>query len=370
MSNLAAVHGVVPPHRYAQHELTAILAEVAGVPADKVGTLHRIHANAGVEHRHLALPIEDYAHVTGDFGRANDAFIDVGTDLAEQAVRGALELAGIGAAEVDLMVSTTVTGLAVPSLDARLMARLPLRPDLRRVPIVGLGCVGGAAGVARVHDYLVGHPDATAVLLSVELCSLTLQRDDTSMANLVASGLFGDGAAAVVLQGERAARRRAAGPGSIRRDGATAPCVRVVGSRSRLYADTARAMGWDVGRTGLRIVLGAEVPDLVRANVRHDVDTFLAEHDLTRADIGWYAAHPGGPKVLEALAEALEVGREALAVTWRSLARIGNLSSASVLHVLADTLHDHTPAPGSHGILMAMGPGFCLETVLLQVGRD
>jgi alkylresorcinol/alkylpyrone synthase len=220
------------------------------------------------------------------------------------------------------------------------------------VPLVGLGCVAGAAGVARVHDHLVGHPEGVAVLLSVELCSLTVQRDDTSVANLVASGLFGDGAAAVVMVG------------SGRSGGRALP--RVLATRSRLYPDSERAMGWDVGATGLRIVLGVEVPDLVRANLRGDVDRFLGGHGLTREDIGWWVAHPGGPKVLEAMAEALEVEREALGVTWRSLDRIGNLSSASVLHVLADTLRDRPPAPGTHGLLMAMGPGFCLELVLLE----
>ena len=137
-----------------------------------------------------------------------------------------------------------------------------------------------------------------------------------------------------------------------------------------MYADTHRAMGWDVGAGGLRIVLGAEVPDLVRDHVRADVDAHLALHGLTRADIGWYVAHPGGPKVLDALAEALDVPPSALGVTWASLAEIGNLSSSSVLHVLADTLADHRPEPGSWGILMAMGPGFCLETVLLRAPKD
>ncbi|MGC1208253.1 MAG: 3-oxoacyl-[acyl-carrier-protein] synthase III C-terminal domain-containing protein, partial [Ornithinimicrobium sp.] len=259
---------------------------------------------------------------------------------------------------VDVIISMTVTGLAVPSLDARLCARMPLRTDLKRIPIVGLGCVGGAAGIARAHDYLKGHPDDVAVVLSVELCSLTLQRDDTSMANLIASGLFGDGGAAVIMFGERAAARH--------HPVSTAPAPIVISSRSRMYAGTERAMGWDVGASGLRIVLGAEVPDLVRDHVRADVDAHLALHDLTRRDIGWWVAHPGGPKVLDALAEALEVPPSALGVTWRSLAAIGNLSSSSVLHVLSDTLAHHPPEPGSWGVMMAMGPGFCLETVLLR----
>ena len=354
MSHLAAVEGVLPEHTYAQAEITAAFAGVLGAVGSGREVLERLHANAGVSQRHLALPLERYWELA-DFGEANDEFIRVATQLGAHAVTKALAAAGVGPRDVDLIVSTTITGLAVPSLEARIAAEIGLRDDVKRLPLVGLGCVAGAAGIARVHDYLLGHPDDVAVLLSVELCSLTVQRDDASLANLVASGLFGDGAAAVVMVGSGSAPGLAAGQ------------PRVVATRSRLYADTERAMGWDVGATGLRIVLGVEVPDLVRSNVRGDVDRFLGDHGLTRADIGWWVAHPGGPKVLEAMEEALEVDRDALIVTWRSLDQIGNLSSASVLHVLADTLRDRTPEPGSWGLLLAMGPGFCLELVLLRM---
>jgi alkylresorcinol/alkylpyrone synthase len=253
---------------------------------------------------------------------------------------------------VDLVACATVTGLAVPSLEARIAGVLGLRPDVKRLPLVGLGCVAGAAGLARVHDYLVGHPDDVAVLVSVELCSLTLQRDDVSVPNLVASGLFGDGAAAVVATGTN----RVTEP---------AP-VTVLGSRSHLYPDSERTMGWDVTSGGLRIVLDAEVPTLVRRYLREDVDGFLADAGLSRGDVEWWVCHPGGPKVLEAIEDSLDLPRSAVEITWSSLAEVGNLSSASVLHAFEGTLRDRPPRPGSYGMLMAMGPGFCSELVLLR----
>lgn len=349
MTRIGAVHAVLPPYQYEQGEITEVLAGLAAAPAAARGVLERVHAASTVRTRRLALPLERYGTLRG-FGEANDCFIEAAQELGEEAVTGALEAAGIRPDEVDLVISTSVTGIAAPSVEARIAGRIGLRPDVKRVPVFGLGCVAGAAGLARLHDYLEARPQGVAVLLSVELCSLTLQRDDTSTANVVAGSLFGDGAAAVVAVGRD---RAAAGP-------------EVVATRSRLYPDTEHLLGWDIGDGGFRIVLGSDLPDLVRSHLGREVRDFLADHDLKPHDVTGWVCHPGGPKVLEAVRETLELPARALEATWRSLAEVGNLSSASVLHILRDVLAGDRPLPGSPGLLMAMGPGFCSELVLLR----
>jgi alkylresorcinol/alkylpyrone synthase len=349
MTRIGAVHAVLPPHRYEQHEITEALAGMAAGAGGGRGVVERVHAAAGVRTRRLALPLERYARLK-DFGEANDRFIEVAQDLGAQAVRGALAEAGVGPREVDLVISTSVTGIAAPSIDARLAGRLGLRPDVKRLPLFGLGCAGGAAGLARLHDHLEPRPRGVAVLLSVELCSLTLQRGDASTANAVAGALFGDGAAAVVAVGRE---RAAAGP-------------EIVATRSRLYPDTERLLGWDIGADGFRIVLGGDLPDLVHGRLGPEVEDFLAGHDLKPRDVAGWICHPGGPKVLEALREALDLPARALEPAWRSLAEVGNLSSASVLHILRDVLAGERPLPGTPGLVLAMGPGFCSELVLLR----
>lgn len=346
---IAAVGKALPPHYYDQDTLLAALRRRWSDRYFNPERLERLHQNVLVGGRHLALPIDDYDALTS-WGKANDAWIRVAQEVGGEAVLDALRQAGLSTADVDALIFVTVTGVATPSVDARLMNRLGLPSRVKRVPIFGLGCVAGAAGIARAADYVRGFPDQVAVLLSVELCSLTLQPEDLSIPNLIASGLFGDGAAAVVVTGSD---RPADGP-------------EILATRSVFYPDSERVMGWDISETGFKIVLSADVPVVAREKLRPDVDAFLAEHGLTRADISSWVCHPGGPKVLEAMQESLELPPGALDVTWRSLREVGNLSSTSVLLVLAETMEHHRPAPGSYGMVIAMGPGFCSELVLLR----
>ncbi|MBC2905801.1 type III polyketide synthase [Streptomyces cupreus] len=351
-TTIAAVRTALPPYRYAQDELTEPIGDLCLPPGADRAVLRRLHASAGVRTRHLALPIERYAGL-GDFGRSNDAWLAVGLELGDEALTGALEDAGLQPADVDLLVCVSITGVAAPSLDARLAGRVGLRPDVKRLPVFGLGCVAGAAGLARVHDYLRGHPDDTAVLLTVELCSLTLQQRDDSRANLVAGALFGDGAAALVARGGGRAGPDAAGPS-------------VVATRSRLYPDTERLLGWDIRASGFRVVIDAGVPGIVRDHFGRHLRAFLAEHGLTTDDIGTWVCHPGGPRVLAAVTDSLGLPDDALDSAWRSLATVGNMSSVSVLHILQSIRESRRPEPGTWGLLMAMGPGFCSELVLLR----
>ena len=349
MVRIASVAAVLPEHVHAQGEIADMLAPLLTDDERLWPTIRRVHAAEGIETRHHALALEEYAALT-TFERTNDAFLRVGTDLAAVAARRALADAGLMATDVDYVLFTSVTGIGAPSIDVLLADRLGMRRDVKHVPVFGLGCVGGAAGIARVRDYLQGHPYDVALLVSVELCSLTLQHGDASMANIVSSGLFGDGASAVVMVG---ADRSEAG-------------VEVVGARSTLYPDTLDQLGWDIGGSGFRIVLSPSMADIVEEHLGDDVGDLLAAHHLKVSDVGTWIAHTGGPRILEAAAQALGLPDEALAASWASLSRAGNLSSSGVLHVLADELATGGQLPGSVGVLFAFGPGVCAEVVLLR----
>jgi alkylresorcinol/alkylpyrone synthase len=338
-----------PRHKYSQRILLEALAFEWGPKLENKKMLERLWANVGVEERYLSLPLTSY-YSQDTFGKNNDAWMKAAEELGAEAICGALKRAHRQISEIGALFFVSITGISSPSIDARLINRMGLPLNIRRTPIFGLGCVGGAAGISRAADYVRAYPDQIAVLLSVELCSFTLQRDDLSIANQISAGLFGDGAAAVVLGGSKVEGQ---GPA-------------IIATQSSFYPRTEEVMGWDISEKGFQIVLSPEVPNVIQKHLRSDVDGFLAAHSLSRADIGSWIVHTGGPKILDATQAALGIDRSALAISWEALRTMGNLSSASVLAVLEMTMARARPPAGTWSVLAAMGPGFCSELVLLR----
>ena len=346
---IIAAASAFPANYYSQEFLASALSAHWQDRLPNPEVLQRLHAHACVDGRHLARPLQDYYEMR-TFGDFNDAWMQAAEELGSRALCKAVTQAGVSRHEIGALFFVSVTGISSPSIDARLINKLKLSPNTRRIPIFGLGCVAGAAGIARAADYVKAYPAEVAALVSVETCSLTLQRDNLNTANLISSGLFGDGAAAVLVAGDEFDQ----------------PGPEIVATRSTLYPDTEEVMGWRISEKGFDIVLSPDVPKVIREHLGQDVDAFLGEHDLRRDDIGAWVLHTGGPKVLEATQEALGIDRAALETSWDCLRTIGNVSSASVLCVLEKFMTTKRPEPGTWSILAAMGPGFCSELVLMR----
>ncbi len=347
--HIASAASALPRYYYPQQVLLDAFRRHWGKRLERFQILERLHGATQVDGRYLALPMERYP--LANWGEANNCWIEVSMELGQQAICRALQQAGVSKQDIGAFFFVSITGVASPSIDARLINKMNLSPRTKRIPIFGLGCVAGAAGLARAADYVKAFPGEAALLLSVELCSLTVQQHDLSVANLISTGLFGDGGAAVIVRG--ADLEGAGGP-------------EVIATRSVFYPDTEYVMGWDISERGFQIVLSRDVPEVVLRNLGHDVDAFLADQGLGREDIGSWVIHTGGPKVLEATEGALGLRNGELAASWECLRRTGNLSSASVLFVLEEVMNNRRPEPGTWGILAAMGPGFCSELLLLR----
>jgi alkylresorcinol/alkylpyrone synthase len=303
--------------------------------------------DSGVKTRHLAFPREYYL-ANRSFEERNADYVEAGTALAESAARRCLERAGVAPDAVDHLFFVTTTGLATPSVDALLAPRLGLRRDTRRWPLFGLGCAGGAGGLIRAAETLRGRPRERALVVSVELCGQVFRPDATEPTDLVGTALFGDGAAAVLVSGEDVAK---AGP-------------RIEAVRTELFDDSRHLMGWRFTSDGLRLVLSRNVGDVVTTRLRPVVECLLRSAALELTDVDRFIFHPGGRRIIDAYRDTFGCGEEALSFTRGSLARVGNLSSASVLFVLGDVL-DAGPSPGEKGLLVALGPGFAAEMLVL-----
>jgi len=343
---LAAIATAVPPYALGQEEVTRrarmLYAQLGAADTDR---LMPVFANSNIERRYSCVPIEWYGEPRG-WTERNALYLDHAQSLLEKAARDCLDRAGLTPRDVDAVVTVSTTGIATPSLGAMLSNRMGMRPDVKRLPIFGLGCAGGVLGLARAADWARAMPGSNVLYLVVELCALSFRRNDTSKSNIVATALFGDGAAAALLSSDDAVDGIAFGP-----------------SGEHLFPDTLGIMGWDVGDDGLKAVFSRDIPALVRREMRGSTTAFLERHGLALSDIARFVCHPGGTKVVAALEEAFAIPENTLSVERGVLRDYGNMSAATLLFVLERVIREQ---PTGRLLLTAMGPGFTAGFQLME----
>ncbi|MEQ8333268.1 type III polyketide synthase [Nisaea sp.] len=343
---LLSVATAVPRHRLSQSDALAHARKIFEERVPAFARLAPVYGNAGVETRYLSVPLDWFARPRS-WAEANRIYLQVAEDLLAEAARKALEQAGISAAEVDTLIVVSSTGIATPSLDARMLRRLDFREDVKRVPLFGLGCAGGVLGLGRAAQFAASGDGETVLLLVVELCSLTFRWSDIGKSNQVATAIFGDGAAAAVLRG--------GGDG----DGTT-----VTAWGEHTWPDSLDVMGWSVEEDGFGVIFSPRIPEIVRTGMRGEVDRFLARNELTLSDIDLFACHPGGAKVADALEEAFGLPGGGLAQSRSVLRDYGNMSAATVFFVLERMQADGID--GQRVLVQALGPGFTAGFAVLE----
>lgn len=347
VATIAGTATALPPFLLTRDLVKRYIKDVFHLDERRLEAVHTVIDNSLIDQRHSVFPVE-YIIEPRPLAQINREYREKALELGRQAAAGALEKAGMAPSDVDLFITVSCTGVMIPSMDAYLAAEMGFRRDVRRLPITELGCAGGAAGLALAWGYLRAFPKSNALLLSVELPTLTFQRRDLSQANLISSVLFGDGAACAAVAG-----REGEGP-------------RIMASESYLFPNATGAMGFDLRDSGFHIVLSKDVPQLVRERVKELAESFLARHGLARKDVSAFILHPGGQKLLSFIEAELGLSRADTELSWDVLRRFGNLSSASVIFILNEWLARRKPSPGSYGLIMAFGPGFTAEMILLQ----
>jgi alkylresorcinol/alkylpyrone synthase len=346
---IASTVTAVPAFSATQAEVKARLRSVFDLPARRLDAAMELFDHAGVERRYSVEPIERLG-VPRPLGAIQERYREHAFGLGRKVAREALARAGVAGADIDLIVTTSCTGIMIPSLDAYLVDDLGLRADVRRLPITELGCAGGAAALSRARDFLVGFPAARALVIAVELPSLSMQRADLTPANLVATALFGDGAAAAVLAG-----------GDVSGSGG----ISILETLSHIWPRSTYALGFDLKDDGFHSVLSKDIPALLKSEINALVRTLAARRGLGREQLSSFVLHPGGRKILGFVEEELGLSRADTQPSWDVLRDYGNQSSASVLFVLNEWLTHRRPPAGSHGVLAAFGPGLTSEMLLL-----
>jgi len=347
VATIAGSATAVPPHVLSREVVKNGIGGVFGLEPAKLQAILEVIDNSAIDQRYSVFPPE-YTIEPRPLAQINAEYQEKAIELGLQVAERALAQAGMEPADVDLLATVSCTGVMIPSVDAHIATIMGFRPNVRRLPITELGCAAGAAGLAHTWEYLKAFPDRTALLISVEIPTLTFQRKDASQANLISAVLFGDGAAGIVVTG-----REAPGP-------------RILASECFLFPNSQSAMGFDLRDTGFHIVLSKDVPEIIRERVKDLAQGFLARQGLRQEDVSAYLLHPGGQKLLSYMQAELGLSRADTEVSWDILRRYGNLSSASVLFILNEWLVQKEMPSGSYGLLMAFGPGFTAEMLLIQ----
>lgn len=339
---LNALATATPAHTLVQSEVASAAADLFSAEFSDFQRLLPVYANAEIESRRSCVPLDWYLQ-PHSFSERNNLYLDHALDLIEDAARACLEQAEMDSSEIGGLVVVSSTGVATPSLDALLMERMQLRRDIRRLPVFGLGCVGGVLGLARAAAMVRAEPGMKVLFLVVELCGLTFQKGDLSKSNVIATALFGDGAAGAIVSCE--------GTGPV-----------ITGWGEHTWPESLDVMGWDVSDNGLNVLFSRDIPTLVRNEMKPAVRKFLQDQELTVDDIDAYVTHPGGAKVLDALEEAFELPTGALVHAREVLRRYGNMSAATVLFVLENTL----AAQSGRFLMSSLGPGFTAGFLTLE----
>lgn len=357
MPTIHSVSTARPPVNLPQEDAMTFARSLFSDSFKDIDRLLKVFQNGEIETRQVCMPLEWYAE-PHDFETKNNLYIEHAVSLGKQAIEKCLSNSStleraVDPAEIDAIFFISSSGLATPSIDARLINKLPFRHDIKRIPIWGLGCAGGAAGMSRAFDYCQAYPQSNVLVLAVELCSLTFQRDDMSKSNLVGISLFSDGVACALVSGERSSVK------------STRPIPSIRATSSCFMPDSEDVMGWDIKNDGLHVVFSKSIPNVIKSWLGPFVHQFVEEQNLTMADIHHFVAHPGGKKVLDAYEKALHMDSDHTAASKKVLQHHGNMSSPTVLYVLENFI-EQQPEPGEYGLMAALGPGFCGELLLLE----
>ncbi|MCB0725509.1 MAG: type III polyketide synthase [Ignavibacteriae bacterium] len=354
MAKIVSLANIDLPYQVSQKDLEQYAGNMFAEAFPDIDRLLPVFENTSIINRNFCVPVDFYAQ-DRSFKEKNDLFIKYALEYSVQAIEKCLSLTNITKDNITDIVFVSTTGLSTPSIDALIINKMKLDPNINRIPIWGLGCAGGVSGLAKANALAKANPDAIVLFVAVELCSLTFIRNDLSKSNFIATSLFSDGVSALLVAGDNC-------------NVDSANDIRIVSSESRLYYDSLDVMGWDFENEGFKVLFSRDIPTIVNDTVKNDIQHFLTKNNLTLDDIKNFIIHPGGMKVIDAYVNSLQIDRSKLDNTFTVLQNYGNMSSVTAFYVLDKFLTDGFD--DGYGLMMSLGPGFSCEMLLLDMKHN